>query len=90
MLTLLSWLLKSGVPRGGGFRGGEVLPQGRGGAGGTVFTTTGATGSKGEVAVGALLTLLAWLLKSGVPRGGEVRGGEVLPQGRGGAGGEGF
>jgi len=55
--------------------------------GGRFFTTTGATGSNGEEGVEALLTLLSWLLKSGVPRGGEVRGGEGLPQGRRGAGG---
>ncbi len=62
LLTLLSWLLKSGVPRDGAVRGRDVLPQGRRGAGGGRFlTTTGATGGKGEKAVGALLTLLSWL-----------------------------
>jgi hypothetical protein len=58
--------------------------------GGRFFTTTGATGSKGEEAVGASLTLLSWLLKSGVLQGGAVRGREVLPQGRRGAGGKVF
>ena len=58
--------------------------------GGRFLTTTGATGSNGEEGVGALLTLLAWLLKSGVLQGGAVRGRDVLPQGRGGAEGEGF
>jgi hypothetical protein len=48
-LSLLSWLLKSGVPRGGAVRGGEVFLQGCGGAGGGRFlTTTGAKGAKGR------------------------------------------
>ena len=55
--------------------------------GGRFLTTTRATGSKGEEAVGASVSLLSWLLKSGVPRDGAVRGRDVLPQGRRGAGG---